>query len=214
MPARPPATRLCLVTPPVVDPATFPAVLKSALAAGDVATLFITGEGSPASVQRIAEVLVPIAQQADTAAVVLNDTRLLGRTGADGVHIDTGVADLAAALERLRGKKIVGAGGIRSRHDAMQAGEREPDYLFFGRLDGDTADTIFPKALDLASWWSGLFEIPAVVMGGHALASSLEAVEARIEFIALRTAIWEHPEGAAAAVAEANRVLAGEVPAW
>src|SRR5262245_15332321 len=120
MPARRPNTRLCLVTPSVVDPATFPAVLKSALAAGDVATLFITGEGSPASTQRIAEVLAPVAQSASAAAIVLNDTRLLGRATADGVHIDTGPADLASALERFRGKKIVGAGGIRSRHEAMQ----------------------------------------------------------------------------------------------
>ncbi len=214
MPAREPRTRLCLVTPPVVDPATFPAVLQAALAAGDVATLFVTGDGSAASTQRIAEVLIPVAQSAGTAGIVLNDTRLLGRAGADGVHIDTGMADLASTMERFRGKKIVGAGGLRSRHDAMQAGEREPDYLFFGKLDGDTADTIFPKALDLAQWWSGLFEIPAVVMGGHSTASALEAAEAGIEFIALRTAIWEHPEGPAAAVAEANRILAGEIPAW
>lgn len=214
MPTREPSTRLCLVTPPVVDPATFPATLKSALAAGDVATLFIAGEGSPASTQRIAEVLTPVAQAAGAAAIVLNDTRLLGRANADGIHIDTGVTDLRDALDRFRGKKIVGAGGIRSRHEAMELGQREPDYLFFGRLDGDTADTIFPKALDLASWWSGLFEIPAVVMGGHALASALEAAEAKIEFVALRAAIWEHPEGPAAAIAEANRILAGEVPAW
>jgi len=214
MPARKPATRLCLVTPPVVDPATFPATLKSALAAGDVATLFITGDGSPASTQRIAEVLAPVAQSAGVAAIVLNDTRLLGRANADGVHIDSGVTDLASALERFRGKKIVGAGGVRSRHEAMQAGEREPDYLFFGKLDGDSADTIFPKALDLASWWSGLFEIPAVVMGGHAVASAIEAAEAHIEFVALRTAVWDHPEGPAVAIAEANRILAGEVPAW
>ena len=214
MPARQPNCRLCLVTPPVVDPATFPAVLKAALAAGDVATLFVAGEGSPASTQRVAEVLVPVAQAAGTAAIVVNDTRLLGRASADGVHIDTGVPDLVSALERFRGKKIVGAGGVRSRHEAMQAGERDPDYVFFGKLDGDTADTIFPKALDLASWWSGLAQIPAVVMGGRSLASALEAAQAGIEFVALRQAVWEHPEGPAAAVAEANRILAGEVPAW
>ncbi len=214
MPASPPTSRLCLVTPPVVDPAAFPALLKSVLAAGDVATLFIAGDGSPASTQRVAEVLTPVAQAAGVAAIVLNDTRLLGRAGADGVHIDTGLTDLTGALERFRGKKIVGAGGIRSRHEAMELGQREPDYLFFGKLDGDTGDAIFPKALDLAAWWSGLFEIPAVVMGGRSVASVVEAAEAKIEFVALRSAVWEHPEGPAAAVAEANRILAGEVPAW
>ena len=208
-----PRCRLCLVTPPVVDPATFPAQLAEALASGDVATLFIDLSGSPASRQRIAEILVPVAQAAGVAALVVNDTRLLGRTGADGIHIDTGPADLAAALDRFREKHIVGAGGIRSRHDAMEMGQREPDYLFFGRLDGDTGDAIFPKALDLAAWWCSLFEIPAVVMGGRSLASVAEAAEAGIEFVALRQAVWEHPAGPPAAIAEANRLLAGTVPA-
>jgi thiamine-phosphate pyrophosphorylase len=208
-----PHCRLCLVTPPVLDPAAFPGVLKSALDAGDVATLFIEAGEREDDRQRIAEALVPIAQAAGVAALVVNDTRLLGRANADGVHIDTGLADLNVALERLRGKKILGAGGVRSRHEAMELGERMPDYLFFGRLDGDTDDAIFPKAFDLAAWWSGLFEIPAIVMGGRTLESVTNAAEAGIEFVALRHAIWDHADGPAAAVAEANRLLAVTEPA-
>jgi thiamine-phosphate pyrophosphorylase len=208
-----PPCRLCLVTPPALDPAAFPGILKSALGAGDVATLFIGGEAGADEQQQIAEVLVVIAQAAGVAALVVNDPWLLERAGADGVHIDTGRDDLRAALDRFRGKRIIGAGGIRSRHEAMEFGERDPDYLFFGRLDGDTDDGIFPKALDLAAWWSGLFEIPAVVMGGRALASVSAAAEAGIEFVALRHAVWNHPDGPAAAVAEANRLLAVTEPA-
>jgi thiamine-phosphate pyrophosphorylase len=95
----------------------------------------------------------------------------------------------------------------------MELGECVPDYLFFGRLDGDTGDEIFPKALDLAAWWSSLFEIPAVVMGGRKLESVAAAAEAGIEFVALRHAVWKHPAGPAAAVAEANRLLAVTEPA-
>lgn len=209
----PPRTRLCLVTPQTVDPAAFAGVLKAALAAGDVATLFIDSGTTEEERQHVAEALVPVAQAAGVAALVANDTRLLGRANADGLHVDTGSADLKAARDRFRDKKIVGAGSIRSRHEAMELGEREPDYLFFGRLDGDTRDEIFPKALDLAAWWSGLFEIPAIVMGGRALGSVTAAAEAGIEFIALRSAVWDHPEGPAAAVAEANRLLAVTEPA-
>jgi thiamine-phosphate pyrophosphorylase len=208
-----PRCRLCLVTPREVDAAAFPGALKAALSGGDVATLFLDA-GSGGDVRRdIAEAIVRIAQAAGVAALAVNDTALLDRTGADGVHIDTGLADLAAALDRYRGRKIVGVGGIRSRHDAMELGEREPDYLFFGRLDGDTEDMIFPKAFDLASWWCRLFEIPAVVMGGRALESVSAASVAGIEFVALRDAVWNHPEGPAAAVAEANRLISVTEPA-
>ncbi|MCX5496553.1 thiamine phosphate synthase [Kaistia dalseonensis] len=206
---EPPIGRLCLVTPAGADPSVFAGALEAAFQGGDVATLFIVDEGaSPAALQKLAEVAVPIAQAHGAAAIVPNDTRLFGRVHADGLHVDTGIADLKAALDTLRPDGMVGAGGLTTRHDAMLAGEADCDYLFFGRFDGDTGDAIFDKAFDLAAWWSAVFEIPAVVMGGRAIASVAEAVDARIEFVALRSAVWEHPEGPAAAVAEANRLIA------
>ncbi|WP_018181306.1 thiamine phosphate synthase [Kaistia granuli] len=204
-----PFARLCLVTPAGLDPETFAPLLDDVLKAGDVATLFIVSEtSSAAELQRIAEALVPVAQANGVAAIVPNDTRLFGRTRADGLHVDTGIADLKDAIEALKPDHIVGAGGVATRHDAMLAAETDCDYILFGRFDGDTADAIFDKAFDLAAWWSAVFEIPAVVMGGRSIASVEAAVDARVEFVALRSAIWNHAEGPVAAVAEANRVIA------
>jgi len=198
--------RLCLVTPAVDAPARFALRLADALSGGDVATLIITA--APPDLQAAAEALVPVAQARGVAALVHNDTRIAGRAKADGVHVDSGIADLRDAVAALRPRRIVGAGGLASRHDAMLAGEADPDYLFFGRLDGDSEDGIFPKALDLAAWWSSVFVIPAVVMGGRAIDSVGAAAEAGIEFVALRDAVWAHPGGPGAAVAAANRRLA------
>ena len=204
-----PFARLCLVTPAGLDPEAFAPVLDEVLKAGDVATLFIASEtSSAAELQRIAEALVPVAQANGVAVVVPNDTRLFGRSGADGLHVDTGLADLKDAMETLKPDHIVGAGGVTTRHDAMLAAEADCDYIFFGRFDGDTTDEIFDKAFDLASWWSAVFEIPAVVMGGRAIASVEAAVDARVEFVALRSAIWDHPAGPVAAVTEATQLIA------
>jgi len=201
-----PRSRLCLVTPHDIDPDDLARRVDDALAGGDVASLIIDGAGE--HLQRLAEAVVPGAQRRGVAALVRNDTRIAGRAKADGVHIDTGLADLAAATEKLRPKLIVGAAGARARHEAMALGEADPDYLFFGRLDGDTLDGIFPKALDLAAWWSELFLIPAIVMGGRSIASVEEAARAGVEFVALRDAVFSDPRGPAAAVDEANRRLA------
>ena len=202
--------RLCLVTPIGFDAPSFAPLLADALAGGDVASLVIAAPAEPAGLQRAAELLVPIAQARGVAALIVNDVEIARRTNADGVHAESGPAQLAATLNALRGK-IVGAGNIRTRHDAMLAGEAEPDYLFFGRLDGDGGELIFDKALDLASWWASMGLIPAVVMGGRSIASVNQAVETRIEFVALSRAVWEHPAGPAAAVAEANRFLGAVV---
>jgi thiamine-phosphate pyrophosphorylase len=201
--------RLCLVTSPDMDVATSARLLSDALSGGDVASLIIAADrGDPARLQRAAEALVPIAQARGVAAIVHNDTRVVGRTQADGVHVDTGLDDLEAAIAALHPGRIVGAGGLTSRHDAMLVGELEPDYLFFGRLDGDTGDGIFAKAFDLAEWWSSVAVIPAIVMGGRALASVSQAAAAGIEFVALSRAIWDDPRGPARAVADACQRLA------
>jgi thiamine-phosphate pyrophosphorylase len=198
--------RLCLVTPRDIDPDLLAPRVDDALAGGGVASLIVDGEGE--SLQRLAAALVPRAQARGVAVIVRNDTRIAGRTHADGVHIDTGIADITA-IGAQRRKLIVGAGNLRSRHEAMAAGEADPDYLFFGRLDGDNGDDVFAKALDLASWWSGLFVIPAIVMGGRTLASVETAAREGVEFVALCRAVFDDPRGPGIAVDEANRRLSG-----
>ena len=190
-----------------MDPDRLVRLVGEALAGGDVASLIVDGDAG--QLQRLAEALVPMAQARGVAVLVRNDTRVAGRARADGVHVDTSLADVAETAEKLRPKLIVGAGGARTRHDAMALGEANPDYLFFGRLDGDTEDGIFPKVLDLAAWWSSVFLIPAMVMGGRSLASVEEAAAEGIEFVALSRAVFDDPRGPAAAVEEANRRLAG-----
>jgi thiamine-phosphate pyrophosphorylase len=198
--------RLCLVTPPGVAPDAFAPILDDALEGGDVASLIITS--APAGLPALARALVPVAQARGVATLIHNDTQLAGHVRADGVHVDSSYADLASAISSLRPAKIVGAGGLRSRHDAMLAGERDPDYVFFGRLDGDNGPAIFDKALDLARWWAAIFQIPAIVMGGGSLDSVREASEAGVEFVALGRAVFDHPAGPRAAIVEANRLIA------
>jgi thiamine-phosphate pyrophosphorylase len=202
-------TRLVLVTPPLYEAAAFAPRLSDALAGGDVASLIITGD--PLTLQSKAEALVPIATARGVASLVLNDTRIAARANADGVHIESGRANIQLALDSFRRKKIVGAGNVTSRHDAMEIAEIEPDYLFFGRLDGDTAEGIFPRAFELAEWWSEVATIPAIVMGGKDLGSVEQAASAGIEFVALSSAVWEHAKGPGAAVAAVAERLASVV---
>src|SRR6202008_4388297 len=110
------------------------AILEEALSGGDVASLIVAAD--LAALPAIAAAAVPVAQAHGVAAIIVGDTRLAGHLKADGVHVETGHADLAEAARSLRPAKIVGAGGLRSRHEAMLAGESDPDYVFFGRLDG------------------------------------------------------------------------------
>jgi len=201
--------RLCLVTPGELDAVRFAPLLDAALRSGDVASLILDLAHLDAEAAAFAaERLVPIAQANGVAAIIAGDWSLVQASGADGVLVAAGQAELRRAVETFHPDRIVGGGGLKTRHEAMLAGETDCDFLFFGRLDGDTSNEIFDKALDMAAWWSVVFEIPAMVMGGRVLGSVIEAVDARVEFVALRDAVWLHPDGAPAAVAEANRLIA------
>ena len=70
-----------------------------------------------------------------------------------------GIAD---AIARLQPKMLVGAGGIKTRDDALELGELRPDYVFFGRFGYDNKPEPHPRNLGLAAWWASMVEIPCI----------------------------------------------------
>lgn len=198
-------TRLFLITPLEYETEAFASVLEHTLKGGDVASLLILPPAD-GNYQRAAEVLVPIAQEHGVAALLHNDSQTMGRTEADGLHLDGEVADIVSTVKAHAGRKVMGVGTVKSRHEAMEMGEGPIDYIFFGRLDGDTKPDIFPKMFKLAEWWSSLFEVPAVVMGGNSLQSVEQASAAGIDFVGLRTAVWDH-EDPHTVISDANHLL-------
>ncbi len=200
--------RLYLVTPKSIDLAAFAPALQAALGGGDVASVLIAPEVSAeAHLQRIAEALVPTIQAAGAAALVPDDSRAMGRSKADGIHVTGGTAAVAEAFERLQGRAILGAGEIRSRHEAMEAAEAGADYVFFGLLARPDDEDVHPKTLDFGAWWADLMEPPCVLLAGRTLASVEACARVGADFVAVRDFVWDHPDGPAAAVREANAVL-------
>jgi thiamine-phosphate pyrophosphorylase len=199
--------RLVLVTPPEIDLAGFPGVLEEALAAGDVAAVILASGASEEAAEAAAAALVPVVQRHGAAALVRNYTRVAGRSGADGVHIDSGIGDLRSAAASMRPRMIVGAGNLNTRHTAMEAGDADIDYVLFGRIHGDVRPEPHPRALELAAWWAELMLLPAVAMAGNAVDSVAAARDTGAEFIALDRAVWDHPEGPAMAVRQADDLM-------
>lgn len=202
-------TRLYLITPRDIDLNTFPAILTDALKGGDVASLLIAPVGlGDMALQRIAEILTPIAQEAGAAVMVRDNTRAAARAKADGVHVEAGLVELKEAIGALQPQRMVGAGNILTRHDAMEAAEAGADYVFFGLLDRPEDAEAHPKSLDFADWWVPVFETPCVVLGGSSIASIEEVAATGADFIALRDAVWNDPRGARAAITEIDEMLA------
>lgn len=198
-----PAFETYLFAPLIEDPAAFRPRLQAALAALRPASVLLRfGEGDERSLINRLKALAPVAQEAGVAALLEGPANVAVRGGADGAHMGA-PALLPEARETLRGERILGAGGLSSRHDAMEAGEIGVDYVMFGEPRPDGSLMPFSALLDRASWWAQLFETPCV-----AYAPTPESVEklawTRAEFIALGPWCFEDPEAAAETVRRAR----------
>jgi len=203
--------RLVLIADPSGSGMEAPRVL-AALAGGDVASLILVGPASEdADFQKYCEAIVRPAQERGVAVVISGDSRVVGRVGADGIHLETSKAEIDEAVRKHEGRLIVGVGGAKTRHDAMELGETQPDYIFFGRFGYDADPRPHPRNLDLAEWWAAVVNVPCIVQGGSELAS-VEAVAATgADFVALSTAVFGSTDPGEA-VREANEILDRAAP--
>lgn len=205
-------SNLYLITPIIEDAAAFRPLLGAACETGLVAAMLLRlAAQDERSLVNAVKTLAPAAQDHGAALVVADPgpeidlVSLVMRGGADGGHAEEPTR-IKALIEGLKDGRSTGAGGLRTKHDAMAVGEMGADYVLFGepRPDG------FVPSLDLveerATWWAEIFQVPCV-----AFAPNLDAVPrlaaTGAEFVALGDAVWSHAKGPAEALAQASRLL-------
>lgn len=206
-------TQLILVTPHLEDPEGFVPILAGALAGGPVAAVIarFAACDERTLVNRI-KTLAPVAQAAGAALMAEASVEAVARGGADGIHLRYQAETLAEAVARLAPQRMVGVGGLRSKDDAMAAGEAGADYVMFGEAqvsryaEKDGVLPPFHAVVERVAWWAEVFQVPVV-----GFAPDLAGVEAlsrvRADFVALDAPVWDHGAGPAAAVAEALALI-------
>jgi thiamine-phosphate pyrophosphorylase len=211
-PASRPAPRLYLVTPPIADPSTFSDQLASALDVGDVAAVLLRlAEADERTLINRVKALAPPVQSKGVALLLAGHAELVARSGADGAHLGS-IADFTVALEILKPERIVGAGGLASRHDAMLAAEKGADYVTFGEPDPTGKCPPFAAVEERIAWWAEVFEAPCVGYS-ESLETISPLVAAGADFIALGDAVWRETHSIAETVREVGRYLRLPEPA-
>ena len=66
----------------------------------------------------------------------------------------------------------------------------------------------YHAAPEILEWWSGMFELPCVAIGGIDATNCAPLVRAGADFLAVVGAIWNHPAGPAEGVRAMNRAIA------
>lgn len=205
---RRPKCQLYLISPPKIDEG-FADRLAAALEAGPVAAFQLRLKGiNEHEIARLAEPLVKICAEHDVAFIVNDSVGLAKRVGADGVHLGQDDGDAREARQVLGPSIQIGVTCHDSRHLAMEAGEAGADYVAFGAFyPTETKETKHHPDPSILSWWTTLFEIPCVAIGGITPGNAKPLIDAGADFIAVSGAVWNDPEGEAAAIRKFAAVL-------
>ncbi|MBK5263825.1 MAG: thiamine phosphate synthase [Alphaproteobacteria bacterium] len=205
---RRPACQLYLISPPVID-AAFADTLMAALDAGKVAAFQLRLKDiSDEAILKAAESLIPICAARDVAFILNDRMDLAQQCGADGVHLGQGDGDPREARKLLGPSAQIGVTCHDSRHLAMEAGEAGADYIAFGAFyPTSTKETTHRPDPSVLSWWTTVFGLPCVAIGGITAGNAQPLVEAGADFLAVCSAVWSHPEGPAAGVRAFGAVL-------
>ena len=192
--------QLYLISPLDVS-GPFPERLARALGAGMVAAFQFRVKGVDVhEAARLAEPLQRTCGDADCAFIVNDSIALARRLGADGVHLGQQDGLVAEARERLGREAQIGVTCHASRHLAMQAGEAGADYVAFGSFfPSETKISEHRADLELLEFWSAVFEVPSVAIGGITPANCAPLVAAGADFLAVSHAVWGGDEATAVA---------------
>jgi thiamine-phosphate pyrophosphorylase len=198
------------VTPPAIaDVPAFAKTLAAALDAADVACIQLRLKNVPDDeICRTIDFLRPEAQRRGVAFLLNDRPDLAFETGCDGVHVGQDDTPYKKARAAVGDNAIVGVTCHNSRHLAMEAGEAGADYVAFGAFyPTDTKEILHRAEPEILSWWSELFEVPCVAIGGITTANARPLVEAGADFLAVCGGVWSHPEGPEAAVKAFNALM-------
>ncbi|WP_265529981.1 thiamine phosphate synthase [Sphingomicrobium marinum] len=204
-PERTHPSQLYLISPQDVG-GDFPDRLRAAIAGGNVAAfqLRVKGVGSH-ELAVLAKPLQEVCVEKDVAFIVNDDIAMAKRLNADGVHLGQGDGEVREARAELGPSVQIGVTCHASRHLAMEAGEAGADYVAFGAFhDSPTKPSGHRPDPGVLSWWSSLFELPCVAIGGITAENAKPLVRAGADFLAVSSAVWQadDPRAAVAAFAE------------
>jgi thiamine-phosphate pyrophosphorylase len=195
---RRPPCQLYLISPLDVT-GGFAERLARALDAGPVAAFqFRVKDIDQHRAAALAEPLQRVCEAREVAFIVNDSISLAKRIGADGVHLGQDDGDPREARGVLGPEVQIGVTCHASRHLAMEAGEAGADYVAFGAFY-DTATKVTTHRPDPAilAWWTTMFELPCVAIGGITPDNAAPLVAAGADFLAVSNAVWGGDEAAA-----------------
>jgi thiamine-phosphate pyrophosphorylase len=153
------------------------------------------------AIRQACEKLRPIAQKLGVAFIMNDRPDLAAELDCDGVHVGQDDTPYSEARRIVGPDAIVGVTCHDSRHLAMTAGEAGADYVAFGAFfPTQTKQAKAQPEPEVLKWWTELFTVPSVAIGGITPDNAESLVQNGADFLAVCNGVWEHEAGPVAAV--------------
>lgn len=201
---------LYLLSPPQFEPAAFAPQLEAALAAAPetatgerrVGAFMLRMPDAPdAQLRAAVAALAPVCARHGTPLILHEAPHLAAELEVDGMHVVESGTSVQEARRLMGPGRIVGKTCLASRDLAMKAGDDGADYVAFASFyEAETSNQVGPARPDILMWWQEFFVLPCVAMGGITPQNCRPLVMAGADFVLAMNAVWNHPDGPAAAV--------------
>ncbi|MDA0780729.1 MAG: thiamine phosphate synthase [Rickettsiales bacterium] len=191
-------TQLYIISPEKFELAKFKTDLEKSLATGKVSVFQLRLKNTDdEKIIGYSKEIIPICHKYNVQFILNDRPDLAAIVNADGVHIGEEQDGTVATARKLLGnKKVIGVSCYGSTDRALEMAEAGADYVAFGAFF--PTQTKEPKARpkpDILKWWVTNCSIPCVAIGGIKADNCNEISKTGTDFIAVVSAIWQHPEG-------------------
>jgi thiamine-phosphate pyrophosphorylase len=90
----------------------------------------------------------------------------------------------------------------------MEAGEQGADYISFGAFfETQTKISRGKPTVEILNWASEILNLPIVAIGGINDKNCVELVKNGVDFLAVISYVWQHPEGVEVAIKNLHQQL-------
>ena len=198
-----------MITPPTFEPKAFCTPLGEALKAGNIGAVQLRLKNSDdAAILKAAQTLLPVCQNSNIPLLINDRPDLAKKSGCSGTHVGQKDTSYKNARETVGNNCIVGITCHNSRHLAIEAAEQGADYVAFGAFFPTTTKIAnFTATIDILQWWNDLMVVPCVAIGGITPENCHSLVNSGADFLAVVSAVWDHPDGPGSAVRAFNKSI-------
>ena len=153
--------------------------------------------GNEKDKKELAITLQQLCQNYNTPLIINDDPKLTKEINADGVHLGKLDDDITSARE-IVGNKIIGISCYDKIDRAIEAENKGADYVAFGSFfPSSTKPDAAQAPLDLLIKAKILLSIPIVAIGGITPENGKLLVDAKVNFIAVISGLYNSTDTAA-----------------